>query len=430
LEEAQKPVAFPACCAPWVDRIKFTPEEKVELNRAWDLLPGWTTQLMALRRIAEGTLEVPSAIIQEEFWSCRFCKHRNGGLQGEDEGLRCRGCGAQKADEPWEAPADDYAAPTVTDPELIDRALAGEVWTCGYCFNVERNEHDACSACGAERARAMQIQAEREHWRELMGSREEPPASSEAPSLPGLQKSLNEATWWILAGGIGLLLLIAGCVYFFGTHTSTGVVAQVRWERTAIVEERHIKHGEDWDGAMHVGAFDTECETRLKRYQNCNPHSCRPHRVGYSCNCSGGDSYACGSSRSCRSNGNGSRTCTDRTKYCTHPRRCDTCYRTEYDTCWDSCPVYDRWCRYSYPQWEEIARKRTAGSDLHPKWPDLAAHGADQRLRQLEGYEVHIRDAEHDWKLEPAGEVEFQCYDVGTTHRVEYTRAGSFKVKD
>jgi len=59
LEEAQRPVAFPACCAPWVDRIKLTPQEKAELNRAWDLLPGWATQLMALTRIAKGTLEVP-----------------------------------------------------------------------------------------------------------------------------------------------------------------------------------------------------------------------------------------------------------------------------------------------------------------------------------------------------------------------------------
>lgn len=83
-------------------------------------------------------------------WQCRHCQATNPGLQGEDEGLRCKGCGSQRSDEPWIMP-DVNAAPAVTDKALQRRANAGAVWVCKFCQHSERNEHKACSVCGAER---------------------------------------------------------------------------------------------------------------------------------------------------------------------------------------------------------------------------------------------------------------------------------------
>jgi len=44
---------------PWCDKIKLSLEEKKDLNKAWDLLPGNTNQIDVLNKIANGTLTVP-----------------------------------------------------------------------------------------------------------------------------------------------------------------------------------------------------------------------------------------------------------------------------------------------------------------------------------------------------------------------------------
>jgi hypothetical protein len=59
---------------PWVDNIKLTLTEKRELNRAWDLLPGWTNQVNVLERIAAGTCAVPP---ESNDCLCK-CGHRYG----------------------------------------------------------------------------------------------------------------------------------------------------------------------------------------------------------------------------------------------------------------------------------------------------------------------------------------------------------------
>jgi hypothetical protein len=361
-----------------------------------------------------------SEFIYQMEWECRHCHRVNQGLDGEDEGLRCRGCGSQRADEPWLEPRAGVDAARVTAPKLLERALQGEVWECVHCRHSERDEHQACSVCGAYRPEVSLRPA----------AFTLPPPHVPIPQPePGFgQPKPNFYIWLGLALAAGFVVWLGA--WLFGTHTSVGVVDTVSWERTAVIEERHIKDGSDWQGSMHAGAFDVSCVNKFRRYRDCNPHDCHPHKVSYTCNCTGGGSYACGSTRKCSSRKNGSGSCRDVTKYCTRPRRCDTCYRTKYDTCYDQCPVYDDWCQYKYPQWEEISRKQESGHDTKPHWPELEAHGADQRLQRAANYEVHIKDADHDWKYTPHTREEFQCFDVGTTHKVEYTRAGAFKVKD
>lgn len=45
---------------PWCDKIKLTPEENSDLNKAWDLLPGNTNKIDVLNYIANGTIKVPT----------------------------------------------------------------------------------------------------------------------------------------------------------------------------------------------------------------------------------------------------------------------------------------------------------------------------------------------------------------------------------
>ena len=338
------------------------------------------------------------------------------GLRGEDEGLRCSNCGSQKADEPWIMPEYVEAAPAITDPALLERAKAGENWTCGSCRHEERALHQSCSVCGAPRDSGQSVT---------------PVALSQAPEPePGPRLTPERRRLFaLIVGGITLTCaLYAIGNYLFGTHTTTATISAVLWQRAAWLEERHIKDGSDWSDELRAGAFDATCDRKLRKHVDCNPHKCNAHTVSYSCNCTGGDSYQCGSSRSCTSNNNGSATCTDTPKYCRNPRLCQTCTRTEWDTCYDRCPVFGEFCRYRYPLWEEIARKTASGADLKPWWPELVAIGQDQRVGRSEAYTVKFTDGEHVWKTQPRDETEFTRNVPGSRRRVEYSRAGAFCV--
>lgn len=369
------------------------------------------------------------SFIIQMLWQCKHCNHRNQGLTGEDEGLRCKGCGNQRSTEPWIMPDDPTRAPVVTEPVLLRRANAGPVWECGFCRHSERAENQECSVCGAPRGRSEPATPS-----VRLPARSPVPPGAATLRSSDIELPLNfrpSHKKWFIAGALALIALIWLLSWLFGTHTAVAQVTAVHWERRATVQERHIKAGADWDGNMPGDAFDTDCDRRLRRHERCHPHDCNPHKVSYSCNCSGGDRYACGTiSGSCTSNNNGSARCSSpTTRYCTRPRTCQTCYRTEYDTCYDQCPVFDNWCEFKHPVWEPILERQEAGDDLKPRWPILEADGAEQRLIRKERYQVRLQYADHIWNHEPNAN-DFVRYGIGTTHKVQYSRAGLFKVLD
>ena len=371
------------------------------------------------------------SLIIQMFWKCRHCAHENPGLQGEDEGLRCKGCGSQRENEPWIMP-NIHTAPAVTDPTLLRRARAGEVWHCGHCRHSERNENQQCSVCGAPR-NSEQVPPKTEHKAPRAERKGRSPIPSAPATAPPTSASLRPVDFkrplwpWAL-GAASLFCLVWLGFWLFGTHEAVAVVGSIEWDRSAAIEERHIKDGAGWISDRPSDAFNSQCASRFKRNRDCNPYQCHPHPENYTCNCRGGDRYACGSYTSCKPNNNGSASCRKVTNYCTHPRVCDTCTRTVYDTCYHQCPVYEDWCHYQYPQWDVIKRKATGGHDLKPVWPDLQPVGNDQRLQRTERYQVHLEYPEHVWLHEPHSETEFQRFPKGSSHKVEYTRAGTFKV--
>lgn len=84
-------------------------------------------------------------------WICRFCKHRNRGLEGPEEGMRCASCSHPKDAEEYLMPDDTASSPSVTDPHLLELADAGENWKCGQCGCEVRAKHEQCQNCGAKR---------------------------------------------------------------------------------------------------------------------------------------------------------------------------------------------------------------------------------------------------------------------------------------
>lgn len=369
--------------------------------------------------------------IIEMFWKCKKCERVNSGIKGpEDESLRCPGCGNQKSDEPWLMPEDIQNAPAITDPALLKMAKAGRNWTCPFCGCEERNLHGECSTCGGGKS---------------INDTHEPSDASTTPKADDAPRSeydpedyyqreiRREEKRKVIIISLGALIAVAGIVlllvWLFASKHSIVAISSMSWQRDEVVEERHTLNGEGWESDMPGSSFDASCERRLKGYRECNPHRCNPHSVSYECNCTGGDSYSCNCSRSCSSNDNGTATCSTSCSTCYTPKSCSTCSRTEYDTCYDQCPIHENWCTYQYYRWDAIQQKTVGGTDQKLFWPGLQSIGDLQRLVRHQKFSVvfHEVDGDRQWKTEP-DESTYLQYGKDAAYQAEWTRAGSFKI--
>lgn len=361
-------------------------------------------------------------------WRCRHCGLVGPGLQGEDEGLRCSGCGSQKSDESWIMPSDTAAAPTVTDPALLKRAKAGANWSCRFCGSEERALHGGCSACGANK---------NEPTGSAEPSRDAPSVAEDTPSAPvsplaELSRFRPNRTQAIVASFIAACGLFAWLMFWlFAAHHDVAAVTSMHWKHVEVVEEIHTKNGSGWASNMPFDAFDKSCDRRLKGHRDCDPYKCNAHQVSYQCNCTGGDSYSCNCREVCTSNNNGSASCRKSCSTCRTPRSCQTCWRTEYDTCYKRCPVYEDHCEYKYREWNAIGTQQLSGSTHETKWPQMKYTPPGQRVQRSQDYEIAIKstsDADRKWELSPRSENEFNAYRIGSKHEVEWTYAGTVKV--
>jgi hypothetical protein len=247
-----------------------------------------------------------------------------------------------------------------------------------------------------------------------------------------------ETVFKIILGVGGAILFILLMVWLFTPNSTTVNVSAMHWMRDRTLEERHSYSGEGWrDQAPPLVYSWDHCESRQRGTENCHPHDCNCHDVSYECNCTGGDSYECNCQRSCSTscspNGNGSASCSESCSNscstCTTPRVCQTCSRTECDTCYDQCPVFVDWCQYHYYQWDTLQHLRNEGWGHGAVWPDLTASGPLQRLNDNEEYAVRFNDlhSERTWRRTYPF-TRYEGFNIGQHWDVEWTRAGGFTI--
>jgi len=205
--------------------------------------------------------------------------------------------------------------------------------------------------------------------------------------------------------------------WLFGTKEESASVSDISWTYTINLQQRTLRHGSDWE-PIRSDAFNVSCDRRYYGDRDCNPHNCRPHQVSYSCNCR---SEQCNCHTTCRDQGNGFSRCSESCSTCS---KCETCYRTEYDTCYDSCPVYKDHCDYDYYDWPTINTKVTSGAAHNETWPVLEARPIDQRLVKTEKYEVVFKNGVENWKYTPKSLGEFRYFVTGVTWKLKVNRAG------
>jgi hypothetical protein len=152
---------------------------------------------------------------------------------------------------------------------------------------------------------------------------------------------------------------------------------------------------------------------------------------------------------SCSRSGNGSSRCREScstSESCQSRSVCQTCYRTEYDTCWNRCPDYDDKCDFDYPTWPVAQVADTTNTDHTLVRPSLTAPNnvvctGDPELLYLANRNVMMcttdsvrfhaafNAGEHGrHEVTPQSLAEYNRYHVGARWNAEYNHAGMFRV--
>jgi hypothetical protein len=370
--------------------------------------------------------------IVENKWTCKSCNAQNLGRN-----MNCKNCGAKKAPDVEEQMGSPDDIP-VTNTEMLKQANAGANWVCGYCGGQERNLNNECKTCAGPK-----MADERTPVLTVIGgtvTRKQSGSSTrqEIPYATVVQDgTYNIRPAWASWGGIKewitenpfkfVIILLSlgatvGLVWFFiWLYTPKFVdtkVATIHWEYISNLRTQEIHHNGEWGhpggkGFYNEPAFNVSCDSRYFGTEDCHPHDCRPHQVSYDCNCV---SYECNCKKSCTNQKNGYSSCSESCSTC---NRCRTCSRTEYDTCYDSCPVYRDWCEYDYKEWPVTKTLKTEGDDHKVYWPDLQPGGSDQRLQEIELYQVKLICPGDEFEYKPANLVDFGRFNPGDFWRLQ-----------
>lgn len=385
---------------------------------------------------------------RETTWECSSCGHENLGRFTD-----CQECKSPKEKDEKYKPSKP-GAQEITDPELLRLAKAAPNRTCPYCHADVRDLNEACPSCGATRHEHQEAIGEYIPPEAVAPPAPmEPPEPTEAPPQPLPKQQTepcpakeedddSELKWpvkrrtptippdtsvfrtntihkviAIFGGALAIGLIVWMFVYFLCPWETTGNVGSVHWQYHVSLQQKTLRHDEDWQSGVRVGAFNVSCERRQHGTENCNAHECNCHNESYECNCS---SYECNCHEDCSDNGNGFETCTESCSTC---QRCNTCSREVCSTCYDQCPVYDQWCSYDWYDWPVVDQATSSGDDLNVYAPSLQAQGPDQRLIGSPTFDVTFGTPDGTWIHHPSTTQEFRRFTPGQWH-VKVNRAG------
>lgn len=348
--------------------------------------------------------------IVENTWNCSVCRKLN---KGRD--LNCRGCGCRKSLDTEDIIG--HADEAITDRALLAQANAG-MWVCGFCGCQERTLEGNCSHCGGG-----QEHKDSSPRKKTSSTRLEPSVSGRPgdPSYWGTRRGKIMYAGWIVVGLLLGALLVKAIWWLVTPREVDARVVQTSWKHTENLRERETRSGEGWGrpgtkGFYNEAAFNVSCHQRYYGEERCHPHDCNPRRVTYECRCT---TYDCNCRNECSDNKNGYSTCR---RVCSSCKSCDTCSRTEYDTCYDSCPVYKDWCSYSYHEWPVKETKESFGYTHDVSWPGLLPNPQrSQRVQRVAQYQVLFRDSAENSTLtyEPTELAVFKQFFVDDTWKLE-----------
>jgi hypothetical protein len=378
----------------------------------------------------------------EMLWTCSVCRHdANRGLKDR----YCCNCGHKKDDSDIDRlPLDTSRAASLAGEEKR-KATSGADWVCRYCEANQNQLNKCCGNCGGDRegtrlvspAHAEQIGREvREDFEAAKRETEERGRALDAVyDLPPLHNgSIRGRTSALAWCGAAAALLLAGwfLVWLFTPRVVDAKVSQLYWQHDTLIERYQVYRREGWSPS--IGAFGVH--PAGMRHHHFDRVHVGSHREPYQ------ESYACGQtcttiagSTSCRSNSNGTATCTTSpsrqscsTKYCTR-----TAYRTVQD--YKNVSREQMWFRWKVWDWGHNRTVTRSGFNHATTWPtesDLKAPLADgekERSSRQASYKVTFTDqADGDSHFVRPNEAGFLSYHLGDRHQLKVNRLGSVEV--
>ncbi|MGE0784884.1 MAG: hypothetical protein AB7S26_04285 [Sandaracinaceae bacterium] len=389
----------------------------------------------------------------EMHWVCSSCQTRNLGRHKV-----CQQCGDPKdASEPWLMPSDTRAAPSVTDPALLQQANAGPDWRCGYCGSYQRRSDGSCAKCGAGQVAGATVQ---EATNPVAGVGTAPMGAPGAPraalAAPGAPRPRTKVRLGRIAAALGAVIVpcIACCgfAYFNAPPppppskpaSIRADVVSVEWTRIAHVERRQLVDEEGFvetrpSDALEIRSlgqahhhdeqvldhYETEHYTEQVPYQDTETYTDQ-EQCGEDCT-----SLPESCHEECTSDNNGFASCHDvctgggqscSPRYCSVTRtRSVTRYRTEPRT--REVPRYRSEPRYAERFAWRAWRWRPArdvpvrgGLSSPPRWPNDAeltppeplGEGEQERSQREEQYRVSLVSTDgRRTLLQPPTEAEF-----------------------
>jgi hypothetical protein len=333
------------------------------------------------------------------------------------------------------------------------KAEAGADWVCKYCEANQNQQNKCCGNCGGDRdgtrlvspAQAEQIGIEvredfqaavreaKERGRQLDEYSEQRARSSYQPTWSEATDPPPPKAWRVYAvAALAAFLLGSLLWWLFTPRVVDAKVGQLYWQHDTLIERYAVHRHEGW-----VPSFDAfEVIPLGMRHHHYDRVHVGSHREPYS------ESYACGQtcttipgSTSCRSNSNGSATCS------TSPSRqsCSTkyCTRTAYRTVQDYRDVSRQQLWFAWKAWDwahhrTVSRSGFAHTTTWPAESELQAWLADgerERASRQASYKVTFSDTKDGeaYVIRPSA-GDFAGYSLGEHYQLKVNRAGSVEV--
>jgi hypothetical protein len=388
----------------------------------------------------------------EMLWTCSVCRHAaNLGLTDR----YCGNCGHKKDTSDVERMPDDMSEAAALSGEAKLKAEAGADWVCKYCQSNQNQRNKCCGNCGGDRdgtrlvspAQAEVIGREvREDFEAAVRETEErgrqldeyselrarasyQPTWSGDTVPAGARRAAYRAAWAVLIVALlGWLLL-----WLFTPRVVDAKVSQVYWQHDTLIERYAVHKHEGWYPT--AGAFEVwPVGLRHHHYDRVHVGS---HQESYQ------DRYACGetcstssSTRSCRSNSNGTATCTTTpgtrtcsTKYCTR-----TAYRTVQDYRNVSREqVWFAWKAWGWAYNRTVSRSGFTSETTWPtetEWRTWLTAGEQERSTKRASYKVTLSDVKdgESYVIRPETYYAFTHYELGSRRKLKVNNAGSVEV--
>lgn len=240
---------------------------------------------------------------------------------------------------------------------------------CPSCGTENPGANKTCSACGANLKRDVAPPA--------------PPAQAGTNPLDGKKKL------WLLIPLIAFFLLCCGvaAAFLFRTSETTGVVRDVAWERSIVIQELGDVTREAWRDELPQGVEPLSCSEELRETRD-EPVS--------------GSREVCGTPYS-KDLGNGVAEVVQ-----------DCVYE-----------VYDDYCQYTAKDWKDIDSAVAQGNDFEPYWPQVQTGAERREGERTEEYRVFFETEDGIKEFSTTNESLFMQLQPGTEWTLEFNVFGA-----